>query len=65
MNRPGEAADWRNQALTARKAWEKLLPEFKGSDHEYTDEDDMKLFDDGVILHHGRTTGIWSDGTHW
>ncbi len=64
MSRPEEAAGWRTQALNARKAWEEQLPEFNRS-AEYTDEDDMKLFDDGVVLHHGRTTGIWSDGTHW
>lgn len=64
MNRPGEADEWRTQSLNARKAWEDQLPDFKESDG-YSDEDDMKLFDNGVILHHGRTTGIWSDGSHW
>ena len=64
MDRPGKAADWRDQALSARKEWEKRLPEFRELD-ECTDEDDMKLFDIEVILHHGWAMGIWSDGRHW
>lgn len=31
----------------------------------YTDEDDMKLLDFGVTIFHGRTAGIWSNGTLW
>lgn len=32
---------------------------------KYTDEDDMKLLDLGVSIFHGRTAGIWSNGTFW
>jgi hypothetical protein len=31
----------------------------------YTDEDDMKLLDFGISIFHGRTAGIWSNGTFW
>lgn len=31
----------------------------------YSDEDDMKLLDFGVSIFHGRTAGIWSNGTFW
>ena len=31
----------------------------------YTDADDMKLLDFGVSIYHGRTAGIWSNGTFW
>lgn len=32
---------------------------------DYTDEDDMKLLDFEVSIFHGRTAGIWSNGTFW
>lgn len=32
---------------------------------KYTDKDDMELFDKGVTLWHGRTTGPWSRGDMW
>ena len=32
---------------------------------EYTDKDDMELFDKSVTLWHGRTTGPWSRGDSW
>ncbi|KAK0646946.1 hypothetical protein B0T16DRAFT_511487 [Cercophora newfieldiana] len=60
LNRRQEAVDLRNEALTAHKEWEIPLSALPGVDRKYTDKEYMKLFDDGVVLYHGRTTGIWS-----
>ena len=60
QNRPGEAATVRAEIAKAiedmRSATEK---------QEFTDKDDMELLDFGVSIFHGRTAGIWSNGTFW
>jgi hypothetical protein len=59
-----KGASERRQEIKA--SIESLRPKEPPSDHEpYTDEDDMKLLDFGVVIFHGRTAGIWSDGRHW
>jgi len=63
-NRPGEAETVRTEALKMREAWAVALPDLQ-TKKEYTDKEDMEIFDFGVTLWHGRTTGIWSDGTYW
>jgi hypothetical protein len=63
-NRPVEAEVVKAEALKMREVWADALPDL-ASKKEYTDKDDMEIFDFSVTLWHGRTTGIWSDGTHW
>jgi len=63
-NRPIEAETMRTEALKTREAWATALPDLR-TEKEYTDKDDMAMFDFSVTLWHGRTTGIWSDGTRW
>ncbi|PMD52524.1 pfs domain-containing protein [Hyaloscypha bicolor E] len=64
QGRPSEASRLCGQAKDERKKWESEMVDMIGQ-REFTDRDDMELFDFGVTLWHGRTTGKWSDGTHW
>lgn len=64
QGRPSEASRLCIQAKDERKKWESEM-EDRTRQQELTDKIEMELFDFGVTLWHGRTTGKWSDGTHW
>ncbi|CAI6332469.1 unnamed protein product [Periconia digitata] len=64
MNRPSEAQRMLEEARELQKTWYDDLPEkFKESD--VGQDVAMEGFDFGVTLWHGRTTGIFSNGTYW
>lgn len=64
MSRPSEAEIMKAEAMKMREEWEDALRDLR-SKKQTSDKDEMELFDFGVTLWHGRTTGIWSDGLHW
>jgi len=64
QKRPSEAEKLRQEALKMLASCSSTAQDLR-TQREYTDKDDMELFDNSVTLWHGRTTGIWSAGTFW
>jgi hypothetical protein len=63
QNRPKEADALQRDAFGIRKELRGQAKVWEG--REYTDRDDMELFDKEVTIWHGRTSGIWSNGDMW
>lgn len=64
QKRPTEAEKVRQEALKMLVSCSSTARDSE-TQREYTDKDDMELFDRSVTLWHGRTTGIWSAGVFW
>ena len=65
QSRPTEADKFRKEAFEMRRCWEDQLPEDEVNLTSKSDKTEMFLFDFGVTLWHGRTTGIWGNGEVW
>ena len=59
-----EADFWAQKASDWREEWYHSLPRDmrKGC---FTDEAEMALYDYGVYLGHGRTSGVWNTSEQW